>query len=168
MVFQSNSAAFKGRVNPLTEGFSVKEQRHMRIKEIVSQREIETQEELVKALEESGFAVTQATISRDIKELQLIKVVGASGRYKYAIPMSAQAVSLDTVRRKLADVFVSLVRAKNLVVLKVLPGNAHSIGAMIDSIDIAGLLGTIAGDDTLLFICSDDERAQEIERHLKV
>lgn len=142
----------------------MKDKRHMKIKEIVSQREIDTQEDLVQELERSGFPVTQATISRDIKELQLIKVVGSHGRYKYAIPMTASNVSLDTLRRKLMEVFVSLARATNLIVIKVLPGNAHSIGFTIDNMEISGLLGTLAGDDTLLLICADEEQAIALER----
>jgi transcriptional regulator of arginine metabolism len=144
----------------------VKEKRHMRIKEIVSQHEIETQEELIRYLEESGFNVTQATISRDIKELQLIKVIGSNGRYKYAIPATTTTVTLDTLRRKLADVFVSLARTRNLLVLKVMPGNAHSIAAMIDSMPFEGLLGTIAGDDTMLLICAEDADAARLESEL--
>ncbi len=138
----------------------------MKIKEIVSQREIETQEELVSALEEAGYVATQATVSRDIKELQLIKVVGSHGRYKYAIPVTATTVSLETLRRKLSDVFVSMTRANNLLVLKVLPGNAHSIGAMLDAIEMDGLLGTIAGDDTLLLITTDETAAMNVEKQL--
>ena len=144
----------------------MKDKRHMKIKEIVSQREIETQEELVSALEEAGYVATQATVSRDIKELQLIKVVGSHGRYKYAIPVTATTVSLETLRRKLSDVFVSMTRANNLLVLKVLPGNAHSIGAMLDAIEIDGLLGTIAGDDTLLLITADETAAVNVEKQL--
>jgi transcriptional regulator of arginine metabolism len=138
----------------------------MKIKEIISQRDIETQEELVQALEEEGFTVTQATISRDIKELQLIKVVGADGRYKYAIPAASTTVNADTFRRKLSEVFVSLARAQNLLVLKVLPGNAHAVGAMLDSMNAKDVLGTIAGDDTLLLITPDEEAAVRVERWL--
>lgn len=145
----------------------MKESRHHKIKEIVSQREIETQEELVQALQEAGFTATQATVSRDIKELQLIKVVGSSGRYKYAIPVTTTTFSLDGIRRKLTDVFVSLARAQNLLVLKVLPGNAHSIGAMLDAVEVEGLLGTIAGDDTLLLICQDEAAARSVEQSLR-
>ncbi len=137
----------------------MKEKRHMRIKEIVSQYEIETQEDLVKALEESGYPVTQATISRDIKELHLIKVVGSNGRYKYAIPIATSTVTIELLRRKLVEVFVSIARAKNLLVIKVMPGNAHSIAAMLDGLNKANVLGTIAGDDTILIVCSDDEAA---------
>lgn len=142
----------------------MKEKRHMKIKEIVSQREIDTQEDLVHALEESGFPVTQATISRDIKELQLIKVVGSNGRYKYAIPMGTSGITLDSLRRKLMEVFMSIARTNNLIVIKVLPGNAHSIGFMLDNIEIEGLLGTLAGDDTLLLICSNEEQAIHLEK----
>lgn len=144
----------------------MKEGRHRKIKEIVSQREIETQEELVETLQAAGYHATQATVSRDIKELQLIKVVGSSGRYKYAIPVTATTFSLETIQRKLTDVFVSLRRAQNLLVLKVLPGNAHAIGAMLDAIEVDGLLGTIAGDDTLLLITQDESTALAVEAQL--
>jgi transcriptional regulator of arginine metabolism len=144
----------------------VKEKRHMRIKEIVSQYEIETQEDLVKALEEAGFPVTQATISRDIKELHLIKVVGTNGRYKYAIPVTTSTVTIELLRRKLTEVFVSMSRAQNLIIIKVLPGNAHAIAAMIDSMNKSSLLGTIAGDDTILMVCSDEQAAIEITQIL--
>jgi len=144
----------------------VKEERHMRIKEIVSQHDVETQEELIHYLEMSGFSVTQATISRDIKELQLLKVVGHNGRYKYAIPVISSSVSPDNLRRRLMDVFVSLSRAQNLLVLKVLPGNAQSIGAMLDNTPLQGLLGTICGDDTLLLICANEADACLVENWL--
>lgn len=144
----------------------MKENRHFMIKELVSQREIETQDDLVKYLEEAGFAVTQATISRDIKELQLIKVVGSQGRYKYAIPMTTTIVSKEAFRRKLADSFVSLARAQNLIVLKVLPGNAHSVGAMVDSMNLPGVLGTLAGDDTLMMVCANEAMAVDVENWL--
>jgi transcriptional regulator of arginine metabolism len=147
---------------PTWGGSLVKEKRHMRIKELVSQQEIETQEELVKALEESGFPVTQATISRDIKELQLIKVVGSSGRYKYAIPVATSVVTVEALRRKLTDVFITQSRAQNLIVIKVMPGNAHSIAAMLDGLTQHGLLGTIAGDDTILMVCQDEPSAMDL------
>jgi transcriptional regulator of arginine metabolism len=140
----------------------VKDQRLVRIRELVSQSEIETQEELVRALEESGFAVTQATISRDIKELQLIKVVGTNGRYKYAIPSAINNISIEALRRRLADVFISQARANNLIVVKVAPGNAHAIGALLDALNPPGLLGCICGDDTMLLVCQDESAAIDL------
>lgn len=134
----------------------------MRIRELVSQSEIETQEELVRALEDSGFAVTQATISRDIKELQLIKVVGTNGKYKYAIPNATNHISVEALRRRLADVFISQARTNNLIVVKVAPGNAHAIGALMDALNPPGLLGCICGDDTMLLVCQDETTAVEL------
>lgn len=144
----------------------MKDLRHIKIKELIHQRDVETQEDLVQALQEAGFAVTQATVSRDIKELQLIKVVGAGGRYKYALPAIAAAINPDTFRRKLSEVYISLARAKNLLVLKVLPGNAHAVGAMLDAMHMKELLGTIAGDDTLLLITPNEDAALDVERWL--
>lgn len=143
-----------------------KEHRHLKIKELVSTREVETQEDLVHGLEEAGLVVTQATISRDIKELQLIKVIGSQGRYKYAIPMASASVSKDTFLRRWGDAFVSLARAQNLLVLKVLPGHAQSIASLIDNLNLAGVLGTLAGDDTLLMICADETVAGDVEAWL--
>ncbi|GMA56610.1 ArgR family transcriptional regulator [Alicyclobacillus sacchari] len=140
----------------------MKEQRLLRIRELVSQQEIETQEELVHALEAAGFQVTQATISRDIKELQLIKIVGSNGKYKYAIPTATNTVSLDALRRRLADVFISQARANNLIIIKVAPGNAHAIGALMDALNPPGLLGTICGDDTMLLVCQDEQSAVDL------
>ncbi|MCY0898088.1 MAG: arginine repressor [Firmicutes bacterium] len=143
-----------------------KEERLARIKAIVSQYEIETQEELQNRLEDEGISVTQATISRDIKELQLTKVIGSHGRYKYALPLTPPIHSWEAVRHRVLEVFVSVARAQNLVVLKVLPGHAHSIAWLFDNLQVPGLLGTIAGDDTILFILSDNHAAQDLENQI--
>ncbi|MCL5116263.1 MAG: arginine repressor [Firmicutes bacterium] len=144
-----------------------KDERLGRIKAIVSQYEIETQEDLIRHLEEDGISVTQATISRDIKELQLTKVMGPHGRYKYAVPLMPPVQDFETVKHRLLEVFLSLSRAQNLLVLKVLPGHAHSIAWLLDNIDVAGLLGTIAGDDTILLILADNAAADYLERALQ-
>lgn len=144
-----------------------KEERLRRIKEIVSQQDIETQDDLQKILESDGITVTQATISRDIKELQLTKVMGPHGRYKYAVPVIPVLYSFDSIRHRLAEVFVSITRAQNLLVLKVLPGHAHSVAWLIDNLTVPGLLGTIAGDDTVLFIAADQDTAEHIELRLR-
>lgn len=147
--------------------FMTKDERLARIKAIVGQYEIETQEELLGHLEREGITVTQATVSRDIKELQLTKVVGSHGRYKYGLPTTPTVHSLETVRHRVMEVFVSLARAKNLLVLKVLPGHAHSIAWLFDNIEVDGLLGTIAGDDTILFIMADDDPAIALSQYLE-
>ncbi|NMP21724.1 arginine repressor [Sulfobacillus harzensis] len=145
-----------------------KDERLARIRAIVSQYEIETQEDLLRHLQEAGIVVTQATVSRDIKELQLTKTMGSHGRYKYAVPTAPPVHDLETVRRRIREVFVSLARAENLLVLKVLPGHGQSIAWLMDNVPVPGLLGTIAGDDTILLIVQDRPRAEALEEILKV
>lgn len=145
-----------------------KEERLAHIRTIVSRHEIETQEELLKYLEEDGITVTQATVSRDIKELQLTKVMGSHGRYKYAVSTNPPVHDVDTVQRRIREVFVSLARAENLLVLKVLPGHGQSIAWLLDNVPVPGLLGTIAGDDTILLIAQDRMHAEALEHTFKV
>lgn len=145
-----------------------KEERLARIKSIVGQHDIETQEDLQRHLEAEGISVTQATISRDIKELQLTKVIGSHGRYKYAAPVQAPVPTWAAVRHRVLEVFVSLARTQNLLVLKVLPGHAHSVAWLFDNIQVPGLLGTIAGDDTILMILQDEQASGDLQRELEI
>jgi transcriptional regulator of arginine metabolism len=144
-----------------------KEERHAHIKQIVGQFSVETQEELQKHLEDEGISVTQATISRDIKELQLTKVVGPTGRYTYALPTTPPVYTIEGVRHRLMEVFVSLARAQNMLVLKVLPGHAHSIAWLLDNLPDSDLVGTLAGDDTILLILPDNQAAERFEGTLR-
>jgi len=132
----------------------VKGNRQFKIKEIILNRDIETQEELVAALRESGMEVTQATVSRDIKELMLIKIPSVSGSYKYAIPNESQRPSsVHKLKRALQDHFIHIDYTDNLVVMKCLPGTASTIAALIDHMEWTEIMGTISGDDTILIIC---------------
>lgn len=145
----------------------MKGRRLLKIRELVSTRDIETQEELVELLRQAGFQVTQATISRDIKELHLVKVPTDNGRYKYALPAEPMYNPEAKLRRLLTDCFVSIDQAENLVVLKTLPGNAQAVGALIDAINWPDIVGTICGDDTILVISRSAQQASEIiERFL--
>lgn len=137
--------------------------RHLKIREIITDNDIETQDELVDRLKNLGFNVTQATISRDIKELHLVKVPSATGRYKYSTPTTQRFNSIDKLKRSIMEAFVSIDHAHHFVVLKTLPGNAQAIGALIDDLDWEGILGTICGDDTCLIICRTEENALTIE-----
>ncbi|MCD2478078.1 transcriptional regulator ArgR [Mammaliicoccus lentus] len=139
-----------------------KTMRQIKIREIISNEQIETQEELVRMLNELDLNITQATISRDIKELQLIKVPAPSGQYIYSLPRDRKYHPIDKLGRYLMDSFVKIDGADNLLVLKTLPGNAQSIGAIIDQIDWKEVLGTICGDDTCLIICKDKESGEII------
>ncbi|ALN76489.1 MULTISPECIES: transcriptional regulator AhrC/ArgR [Staphylococcus] len=140
--------------------------RHIKIREIISNEQIETQDELVKRLNDYEMNVTQATVSRDIKELQLIKVPAPTGQYIYSLPNDRRYHPLEKLGRYLMDSFVKIDGTDNLLVLKTLPGNAQSIGAILDQIDWEEVLGTICGDDTCLIICRTHADAEEIKSRI--
>ncbi|MGM0874155.1 MAG: transcriptional regulator AhrC/ArgR [Bacillota bacterium] len=144
-----------------------KGQRHIKIREIISSNDIETQDELVDLLKGMGFNVTQATVSRDIKELHLVKVPMMDGRYKYSLPADQRFNPLQKLKRSLMDAFVKIDSAGHMLVMKTLPGNANAIGALIDNLDWDEVLGTICGDDTILIICRTSHDTETIsERFL--
>lgn len=146
-----------------------KGQRHIKIREIITNHEVETQDDLVEHLRKSGYNITQATVSRDIKELHLVKVPMIDGRYKYSLPADQRFNPLQKLKRALMDSFVSIDCADNLVVMKTLPGNGNSIAVLIDNLDWEEVIGTICGDDTILIICKDKEKGPVItERFLEM
>ena len=140
--------------------------RQSKILEIISQNEIETQEELVDALKQAKFDVTQATMSRDIKELGLIKSLSDSKKYKYAIVSS----SVQTISNKnlaiLKECIISLKTAMNLLVVKVMKGTASFVSALIDQLGIAQILGCTYGDDTVMVITEDLEDSYAVKEKL--
>ena len=140
----------------------MKAQRHIKIREIIANKDIETQEELVEELKKAGYNVTQATVSRDIKELHLVKVPTNNGRYKYSLPADQRFNPLQKLKRMLTESFVGIEKSENLIVIKTLPGNANAVGALIDNLDWPEIIGTIAGDDTILIICRDREKVPEL------
>lgn len=140
----------------------MKSQRHIKIREILANREIETQDELVEALRSAGFHVTQATVSRDIKELHLIKTPLDNGRYKYSLPTEQKFNPLQRLRRVLGDHFVQIDFTENLVVMKTMPGTANAIAAVLDNLEWSEIMGTISGDDTILIICRTKEQSKEL------
>lgn len=145
-----------------------KEHRHRYLRDLAERMPLETQDQIRLAMEDAGFVVTQATVSRDIRELKLIKVASGPGRQRYLPAAAANGIQTgDRLEHLLADVYRSVTRAQNLVVLRVLPGNAHAVGAVLDDMKFPGLLGTIAGDDTLLMVAQDDAAARAVETLLK-
>ncbi|OWR28286.1 arginine repressor [Saccharibacillus sp. O23] len=140
----------------------MKGQRHIKIREIISNRDIETQDELVNELRNAGFQVTQATVSRDIKELLLVKVPLDDGRYKYSMPTDQRYNPVQKLKRALVDNFVHIDHSGNLVVMKCLPGTANSIAALLDNMEWSEIMGTISGDDTILLICREPENSQTV------
>src|SRR3954464_7199214 len=143
-----------------------KGQRHIRIRDIISNYEIETQDDLVDHLKNAGYNVTQATVSRDIKELHLVKVPLPNGSYKYSLPADQRFNPEHKLHRALTDAFVSIDGASHFLVMKTLPGNSHAIGSLIDHLEWPELLGTICGDDTCLIICKDEEKREIIKNRL--
>lgn len=130
----------------------MKTQRHRAILEIVENNAIETQEELAKVLGDRGFSVTQATVSRDIKELRLLKVLTDQGTYRYAVAEKAEQGLAERLRRVFAETVLSVDTAENLVVIKTLPGSAQVAAELVDTMRWQETVGTLAGDNTILVI----------------
>lgn len=138
-----------------------KNKRQQQLLEIVTKIEVNTQEELIKLLEAQGIKVTQATVSRDIKELGLIKTSGKVKKYRYARVHDKQHDSI-----KLLSLFktavISIEPAQNLVVVKTLTGNGGAVAATIDAQGIEEIVGTLAGDDTVLVVTQNNENAEKV------
>lgn len=142
----------------------MKYSRHSKILELIQQYEIETQEELAQKLRESGFNVTQATVSRDIKELRLIKAMTKNGQYKYASIKQQEGVVNERFLRLFKDSVLSLDSAGNIIVIKTLVGAANAAAVAIDALDFQGIIGTIAGDDTIFLLVKEVNDLDEIKR----
>ena len=127
----------------------MKTKRHSKIVELINAFDIETQEELAQKLEESGFVVTQATVSRDIRDLKLSKVVMANGKQKYSLMPKQDGISEKYVRI-LGEAFVSMDMAQNILVVKTVSGMAMAAAAALDSVQMSEIVGCIAGDDTIM------------------
>lgn len=140
----------------------MKYNRHAKILEIIDKNIIETQEEIAEKLKANGFDVTQATVSRDIKELRLVKVMASDGKYKYAPFSEVDGFASNRLLNIFAEAFVYCDYANNIVVLKTLPGMAQAAGVAIDAMKLSEILGTIAGDDTLMIVCRAEKIAEDI------
>lgn len=136
--------------------------RQNKILDIISTHEVETQDKLVELLKKSGYKVTQATISRDIKELQLVKTLSPSGRYKYTTSMSPDQPVSDRFAKIFKETIVSVASSGNIVLLKTLSGCGSATGEAVDTLNIPHIIGSIAGDNTLLLVADDPENVPEI------
>ncbi|MDD2620008.1 MAG: arginine repressor [Syntrophomonadaceae bacterium] len=135
----------------------MKLRRHFAIMDILSKQRIATQEELCEALSSNGYDITQATVSRDIKEMHLIKIPDKEG-YHYALPESKTAGgTYERMRRIFQDSVVSIDYSESLVVIKTLPGAAQSVASLIDASNHKNILGTVAGDDTVFTVVKPKE-----------
>lgn len=123
--------------------------RHSKIIELIKQYDIETQEELASRLNEAGFSVTQATVSRDIRELKLMKIAKKNGKSKYAVMTSKDTPDSEKYIRVLRDAFLSMDVAQNILVIKTSSGMANAAAAALDHMNWQEVVGSIAGDDTI-------------------
>ena len=143
----------------------MKIKRHNEIVELIKTREVGTQEELLELLKEKGYDVTQATISRDIRELNLTKV-NVNGRQKYVIIQKDDGVG-DKYVRVLKEGFVSMMPSGNLIVLKTVVGMAMAVATAIDALEINEIIGCIAGDDTIFIAVSENSHTMDVMNKLK-
>lgn len=144
----------------------MKKTRHGKIIELIQKYDVETQEELAARLREAGFAVTQATVSRDIRELKLSKVPAAGGRQKYVVLKQDDGHMGDKYIRVLRDGFVSMDMAQNILVMKTVSGMAMAVAAALDALKFTEIVGCIAGDDTIFLAVRTVEETQALMEKL--
>ncbi len=138
----------------------MKTKRHAKILELISSHAIDTQEELLKQLKEAGFEVTQATVSRDIKELRLIKALSPDGQYCYTVHQQNRNSDISNKFKSLfSEAVTSVDFAINIVVIKCHVGMANAVCAALDAMHWNGVVGTLAGDDTIMIVTRDEARA---------
>lgn len=144
----------------------MREKRQDAILNIIKEQSIETQDELVKCLKKKGFEVTQATISRDIKNLKLTKVLDEQGRYKYAVITGNNGIE-NKLQKILSNALISVEAVDKFVVAKTLSGSGSAVGEAIDKLSFDDIAGTIAGDNTIFILVRNNEAAQNIVKSLE-
>ena len=145
-----------------------KELRHKKIQEIVAREEISTQAELVERLRQEGFNVTQATVSRDISELRLVRVPLGRGKHKYALaPIELEEDVEAELRRQFKEFVHDIDRGGNIIVLRTALGHAAGIALLIDKLKNDDLVGTLAGDDTILVVARGEKEAERLLRYFE-
>ena len=145
----------------------MKNLRHKKILELIEEYDIDTQETLIEKLGEIGISVTQTTVSRDIRELKLVKGMTGRGTYKYIVPGVKRENNTPVLNSALTDAVVKIEAAKNIVVVKTFPGMGNALGVCIDTLEHPHIVGSVAGDDTVLLVVRDDETASMVEEKLK-
>ena len=145
----------------------MKSKRHVKILELIEKNDIETQEELLARLEQEGYHVTQATVSRDIRELKLIKAAMNNGRQKYAALSEQTKDLLEKYKKILKNGFVSMDMAQNILVVKTVAGMAMAVAAALDAMDCHEIVGSIAGDDTVMCAVRTVEDTETLMERLR-
>ena len=145
----------------------MKSLRQQKILEIIENNDIDTQEALIAKLAEAGYNVTQTTISRDINQLKLVKAVTADGSYKYIVPDVKRENNRTVMNSALTDAVIKIEAAKNIVVVKTLSGMANAIAVCVDSLNHNEIVGSVAGDDTIIIVTKDESIAESMALNLK-
>ncbi len=145
-----------------------KELRHKKIQEIVAREEISTQAELVERLRQEGFNVTQATVSRDISELRLVRVPLGRGKHKYALaPIELEEDAEAELKRQFKEFVQDVDRGGNIIVIRTALGHAAGIALLIDKLKDDDLVGTLAGDDTILVVARGEPEAERLKEYFE-
>ena len=145
----------------------MKKKRHSMILKLIEMYAIGTQEEMLEKLEENGFSSTQATVSRDIKELRLVKSLSPNGKYKYSTGRDNARDISSKFYSLFGDSVMSVEAAGNMIVVKCMTGMAQAVCASMDTLHFPDFIGTLAGEDTILIICKTDEIAEEKQNELR-
>ncbi|MDR1247136.1 MAG: arginine repressor [Clostridiales Family XIII bacterium] len=130
--------------------------RQNKILELINSHEVETQEKLAELLKKNGYDVTQATVSRDIKELQLVKTMTPAGRYKYTVSATQERSVTDRFVKIFRETVQSVDHSGNIIVIKTLSGCANAAAEAVDSLNFTNILGSIAGDNTLMLVAAEN------------
>ena len=144
----------------------MKSQRQQRILELIAKYEIETQDDMTNRLVAEGFKVTQATVSRDLKELKLTKVQTARGTYRYALSQARHGVGNVKINNAMADSITEVKYSLNNVVIKTYPGLAAAVAFAVDSLNMPSILGCVAGDDTVIIVTTDESSSAELSEKI--
>ena len=144
----------------------MKSQRQQRILELIAKYEIETQDDMTNRLVAEGFKVTQATVSRDLKELKLTKVQTARGTYRYALSQARHGVGNVKINNAMADSITEVKYSLNNVVIKTYPGLAAAVAFAVDSLNMPSILGCVAGDDTVIIGTTDEASSAELSEKI--
>ena len=145
----------------------MKNKRQQKIIELINNYDIDTQQALIEKLLESGFTATQTTVSRDINQLKLVKAVNPRGGYKYIVPgIREDSDSMPVMNSALKGAVLKIEAARNIVVIKTMAGMANAVAVCVDSLNHDDIVGSVAGDDTILLVIKTDELAKDVEQKL--
>ena len=145
----------------------MKSQRQARILELISNSEIKTQEAITEMLRREGFKVTQATVSRDLRDLKLTKNGSSAGGYRYTVGKGHEHIGIFKLNNAMVESIVSVKYSMNNVVIKTFPGLAQAVASGVDSLNLESVLGCVAGDDTIIVVTVDLESAAEFSENIK-